>query len=371
MTTALAPSLLQARPLRLARREIARFSLELHGLALLTEAASGPYAVTPVLAAMAGATRVFAVTRDSVWATADEVEETTNELAAAAGVADRVTVVRRVDDDVAGAVDIVTNSGFVRPIDEALVRRLRPTAVVPLMFEPWEHRAADVDLGACAAHGIAVAGTDEHDGLCDLRSFSAVLGVRLLLTLGVEVAGSRIVVLGAQPTLGRPIAAALRALGADVAAFAAPDEASADSGIRPYTSLAPEDLREVDGVVVADHRDRRCLVGRDGLVDPAALAALAPDAVLALVSGGVDGPAVRDSGVRHAPAWDRLAAPGSMHASPAILGPLPVLRLYAAGVAVGAALARARLAGLPVDAAIRSAMTTSPALPMDQVPPCR
>src|SRR5690606_1365873 len=47
----------------LMRAAIARCRLDLSGLTVLTEAASGAYVVTPVLAALAGAARVIAVTR--------------------------------------------------------------------------------------------------------------------------------------------------------------------------------------------------------------------------------------------------------------------------------------------------------------------
>ena len=58
--------------------------------------------------------------------------------------------------------DIITNSGHVRPIDAEMIGWMKPTAVIPLMYEAWEFRDADLDLAACQRRGIVVAGTNER-----------------------------------------------------------------------------------------------------------------------------------------------------------------------------------------------------------------
>ena len=63
----------------------------------------------------------------------------------------------RSDSVIAGA-DIVTNLGFVRPIDEPLLSKLGPQAVVSLMWETWEHRPEELDRDACKRLGIANTG---------------------------------------------------------------------------------------------------------------------------------------------------------------------------------------------------------------------
>ncbi len=56
----------QRRVFRLIDEAIERLGLQLSGLRVLTEAASGAFVVTPLIAARAGASRVHAVTTDSV-----------------------------------------------------------------------------------------------------------------------------------------------------------------------------------------------------------------------------------------------------------------------------------------------------------------
>ena len=56
-----------------------RLNLDLSGKVVLTEAATGAYIVTPVIAALAGA-EVYAFTKDTRYGTVAEVRKQTNEL---------------------------------------------------------------------------------------------------------------------------------------------------------------------------------------------------------------------------------------------------------------------------------------------------
>ena len=77
---------------RLMLDALAESKLRLEGRSVITEAASGAYVVTPVLAALAGA-RVQAFTRGSRFGTFEEVVGATRDLAARAGVLDRIEIV--------------------------------------------------------------------------------------------------------------------------------------------------------------------------------------------------------------------------------------------------------------------------------------
>jgi len=125
---------------------IARCRLNLETLTVLTEAATGAYVVTPVLAAMAGADQVFAISRDSRFGRAAEAAAETQELARKAGVDRYIQIIPCATTEVIGIAHIVTNSGHVRPIDAEKIAAMRPGAVVPLMYENWEFRSSDIDL---------------------------------------------------------------------------------------------------------------------------------------------------------------------------------------------------------------------------------
>jgi len=77
-------------------------------------------------------------------------------------------------------------------IDAELVAQMKPSAVVPLMYESWEFREQDVDLDACRRRGIAVAGTTETHPAVDVFSFLGPMAVKQLHDVGVAVHGARI-----------------------------------------------------------------------------------------------------------------------------------------------------------------------------------
>jgi hypothetical protein len=335
---------------------IDRLELDLTGLTVLTEAASGPYLFTPLTAAQAGAT-VLALTRDSPYGSASSVARDTIREAAEWGVADRLEVGTERSQDWFGAADVVTNSGFVRPIDADAVAAMKPTAVIPLMWETWEFRADDLDLEACRERGILVMGTCETRPPCDMRGYSGDLAQKLL-TEELELDGeARVALLGGNAALGAPIRERLSQLGFAVSWFAG------EAGARPYEELGPhlrERARDYDALLVAEHQDPRLLIGPDGLVAPAELAAENPDLRIGVISGNVDAEALRASGLHYRP--ERIRPFGYESYETHRLGPRPVIELYAAGLRVGEAMARARLAGAGATEAAREALTSSPAM---------
>ncbi len=215
MTAVPSPGLDGRRLVRLMAAAVERCQLDLTGRVVLTEAASGAYTVTPVLAALAGA-QVCALAATTRYATAAQLAEGTAELARLAGVACRIELTTEKSAGLLGAADIVTNSGQVRPIDAAMVAQLKPSAVIPLMYEAWEFRGADVDLGACRSRGIPVAGTSETHPAVDVFSFLGPMAVKQLHDAGLPVYGSDLLLL-CDNQFAPFIAGYLRASGARVA----------------------------------------------------------------------------------------------------------------------------------------------------------
>jgi len=207
------PGLHPRRLATLAQDAVERCRLDLSGEVVLTEAATGAYVVTPVLAALAGAERVFAVTRSTRYGTVEQVTEQTMELAHLLGVAGRLEMIAEVSRDIVSQADVITNSGHVRPIDAAFVSWMKPTAVLPLIYEAWELRPEDVDVEACERRGILVAGTNERHPAVDVFSYLGIMAVELLLDAGVAVYGSRVLSLcdnAFSPFIERGLAGACR-----------------------------------------------------------------------------------------------------------------------------------------------------------------
>jgi hypothetical protein len=321
------PGLNTPRLLTLMHDAVDRCDLGLAGATVLTEAALGPYVVTPVVAAIAGAD-VVAYTKSSRYGTADEVRDQTHRLARAAGVADRLEIVVDKTAAVVGRADIVTNSGHLRPIDAEMISWMKPTAVVALRYESWEYRASDLDVGACRRHGIAVAGTNEQHPAIDVFSYLGAMAVRLLFDAGIAVYGCRVVVVCDNP-FAPYIERGLRSAGADVTVV--------DSVTRAPHAPA------WDAVLVA-------LIPRAGaaLSDDAVahIAHHAPGAVVVQYGGDLDRDALRGAAVAF---WPPSEPPhGQMYAF-AVIGAEPVVRLQAGGLKVGEVMWRRRAAGASAD----------------------
>jgi hypothetical protein len=297
---------------------IDRCQLDLTGQTVLTEAASGAYVVTPVLAAMAGA-HVSAVAARTSYATADELRDGTTELAQLAGVAKRIQLTDAKTPELVGAADIVTNSGQIRPIDAAMVAQMKASAVVPLMYESWELRPSDVDITACRSRHITVAGTNENHPAVDALAFVGTMAIKQLHDAGIAVYQSRIILL-CDNSFASFIARSLRDAGANVVVAS---HLAAEVVGQPY-----------DAVLVALTPTRGF---RFTAADAELLGELSEGAVLVQYWGDVDRPALLAARV---PVWPpETPRAGHMGVLPSAIGPEPVVRLQAGGLKVGELLA--------------------------------
>lgn len=332
----MAPGLNPARLIRLMRECTASCRLDLRGSTVFSEAAAGAYVVTPIIAALAGAEQVYAVTRDSRYGTVEQVTEQTRQLANLAGVQNRLTIVRDRSPDLLHQADIVTNSGHVRPIDAQLVQYLKPDAVIPLMYEAWEFRDTDVDVAACRKRDIPVAGTNERHPAVDVFSYLGVMALKLLLDAGVAVYRCHILLLCDNP----------------FAEYLERGLINAGARVQRVAALpAILDCETVDAIVVA-------LRPRNGLVldavDAGRIAEHHGDVVIAQYWGDIDREALTARNIVVCPA--QPVAPGHMGVLPSAVGPEPIIRLQTGGLKVGELLWRARRAGKAGAEAIQDAV---------------
>jgi hypothetical protein len=330
------PGLNAHRLLRLMRTAIKDCTLDLSGFTVLTEAANGPYVVTPVIAAMAGAD-VYTLAAATSYASAEELRAVTSELADLAGVASKIIFSQdKYDSHVAAAADIITNSGQVRPIDARMASLMKPGAVVPLMYESWEYRQSDLDLDACRARGILVAGTNERHPAVNVFSYLGQMAIKQLHDAGIAVRGCRVAVLCGND-FEPYIVQELRGNGAEVVITT---ELSADS-IDPFLDAVLVALLPGSGVgFTAEHA---ALLGK-----------MAPDAVVVQYWGDVDREALA---AQRVPVWP-VPEPKSGHMGilPSAVGPEAIVRLQAGGLKVGEVLARGVENASPEDLAFAQLM---------------
>lgn len=303
---------------RLIAVAVERCALDLSGISVLTEAATGPYVVTSVLAATAGA-RVVALTRASPYGSLADVRSQTLCLAAHCGVADRITVTDKRSPSLFGEADVITNSGHVRPIVGAEAAAIRSDAVLSLMFETWEIHAGrlDLDINGLRARGVRIAGTNERHPHVDVFSFLGQMAVVQLADAGISTYGGVLAVLS-----DNPFAAYL-------------DHGLTAAGAHVILARSWSDLLSGVGDAVPD----AVLVALTPTGRPAV-----PDAALDEVSarwpgtpvvqywGDIDRETCTRMGVRTWPI--EAPATGHMGVLPSRLGPEPIVRLQAGGLKV-------------------------------------
>jgi hypothetical protein len=299
---------------------ISRCGLDLSTFVVFTEAASGAYVVTPVLAALGGAERIYALARSTRYGSVDQIAEATIELARHAGVEKRIQIVSETSRNTVQQAHIVTNSGHVRPIDEAMIASMKSTAVIPLMYEAWEFRDGDVDLAACRARGIRVIGTNERHPAVDVFSFLGTMAVKLLMDAGVAVLSSRVLLI-CDNSFGAFIERGLVSGGALVESVPSLSEASQDG--------------EFDAVLLAITP-----TGRPSLsnYDLKVIASRWPGAVVAVYWGDVDRQSLSAKGLSY---WPLEAPPmGHMGILPSAIGPEPIVRLQCGSLKAAEAVLR-------------------------------
>ncbi|HJU16610.1 MAG TPA: hypothetical protein VJ770_09070 [Stellaceae bacterium] len=309
---ALPPGFSAIRLVALMRRAIAATGLDLSDMTVLTEAASGAYGVTPIIAAMAGARRVHAFTRPSRYGSVLDVTDWTSQLATAAGVAAHIDIIEEVSPNILGNVDIVTNSGHLRPLTTDLIDHLPDSAVIALMFEAWEFRSEDIDLQACRRRCIPVVGVNERHEAVDVFSFLGPLCAKELHDCGLAVCRNRIALI-CDNEFTEPIMRGLVGLGAHVDAF------------ENVAAMYPD---EWDAVVVAL---LPACEPRIGYAEARHFAAMIPpEAVIVQFWGDMDRQAIMSQSLN---VWPTQPPPaGHMAVLLSQIGPEPIVRLQTGGL---------------------------------------
>ncbi len=308
------------RLVKLINNAITFLRLDLSGLTVLTEAASGPYVATPVIAAVAGAKHVLALTSDSDYASAEVVIAQTRALEALCGVEGSVDIYTERSPDLFSQADIVTNLGFVRPIDAEVVGKMKRRAVVPLMCEAWEFRKGDVDLEACREKGIIVMATNEDYPGLNVFDYIGWLCMKMLFEAQIEIHKSQILLISSDK-FGKVISKQLKQAGAKVRL------------VLTLNEVSRQDLALFDALVVCDYSRRDQIIGPSGDISAPELAGIAPHSTVIQFAGRIDVQGLRQTGLFVYPAYSLDSQRMAMTLGE--LGPRSVVELHTAGMKVG------------------------------------
>ena len=313
-----------------------RLDLDLAGVTVLTEAATGPYVVTPALAALAGA-KVFAYTRETRHGTVKEVFAATRELLAACGFEQDDPQVRLIDQltpEVVGAADVITNSGHLRPLDEGTMRHAKDGAVVPLMFEAWEVRDADIDLSYLRSRGILVGGTNERHPDIDVFGYLGEMAAMQVHQAGLSLHNNRFILVCNNP-FGPFMARTLASVCERLAVIDLNENKTGYAGLDidwiggfPAFDI-PKEYRGTAAVILAAYPFDQPWIAAHGPVHTRRLVEALDHPLVLQFAGDVNPADLAVSGIRHFPAG---VPSGHMGILPSALGYDPIIRLQAGGL---------------------------------------
>ena len=304
----------------LIRQAIKNFDLCLKGKTVLTEAATGNYMVTPVIAALSGA-EVFAFTRFSRYGTIEEVRQQTNELQKAINPVMPIRVISSLDDAPLDRLDILTNTGFLRPIDSVLINRLPMSCVIPLMWEVWEARPNELDLEACLKRGIKVYGTNEDDSRLRTKEYLGFIILERLLAFKRTPFSTRVLLLGCEE-FGLPV-----------------QELLSKNGYRCQFNNLQKAMDDYDALVLLEHKSPIELVGSSNALIPAST--LRSDQLVIHICGQADFSELPCTGFP-----DQPAPFGHMSLTTDYADPKAVIDLHTAGLKVAEGMLKANQLGL-------------------------
>jgi len=315
------PSLTRA--IKCIENTISELSLNLSGMSVLTEVGSGPYMLTPLIAAIGGADRVYSIGKDSRFGTADELYKTLREYTESIGVDDKVFFSSKVTKEFAENSNIVTNLGFVRPINDSFLKFLPKDSMVSLMWEPWEFRENDIDLNACKKRHIPVVATNERDPRLNIFKYVGLTVLKLLFESEIEVFKSKVLIVGSGEFL-KETAEVLKDNRSNVHVLIV------DEKYHENSKTVMTKVNSFDAVVLVEHHSKQLLIGDYGLsVDWINSA----ESQLIHLCGNVDYRQCNDLKLSRQPAIE--VSPGYMTVATDYVGARPVIDLHAAGLKVG------------------------------------
>jgi threonine dehydrogenase-like Zn-dependent dehydrogenase len=181
-------------------------------------------------------------------------------------------------------------------------------------------------------------------------AYIGACAAKALFAAGIEVFGSRIIVLGSGP-FGRSCIAMLDAMGADVSHVAV----NAPGG---FADQLAEASRGADAIVIAEHHDPRPLIGGAGGLPPERLVHGTEAPSIVHICGTMDASRFEALGLNVYPS--RPAPAGSMSLTTDFVGPKPLIDLHTAGLVVGASLTRRRIAGNTAEQAEQRTLHETP-----------
>ena len=155
-------ALLEDKILRYAKSKIKELNLSLKNKVILTECSSSYYKYLPIIASLSGAKKVYSFSRDNSYGKAENFAKEGESIARRHNLKNISFSTKMFNPSQLSSVDIITNSGALRPLNSKFLQFFKEGTCISLMYEKWEFRDGEIDLEFCKKNSIKVGGIFEN-----------------------------------------------------------------------------------------------------------------------------------------------------------------------------------------------------------------
>ena len=235
---------------------------------------------------------------------------------------------------------------MLRPINKVFLDRLRSDTVIPLMYEPWELRKADIDIAECRKRNIWVCGTNESDSRLQTMKYIGYIVLFFLLKNKKTPFSCNILLLG-DNKFGGAISEVLINNNFNY------------KWIKDYKKILK--IENYNVIVTADHTNPDLLIGKNGLIRSNKIA---KNVLIIHISGNVDFTEIKCQTIPEKPAHF-----GHMSFTTDFIDPKAVIDLHVAGLKVAEGMNKAKFMNLSANDLKCFLETDYPGL-IDNLPLC-
>ena len=311
-------------------RSIKKLNVNLNGYKILTEVGNNNYIYTPLIAAMTGAERVFVYTKDNKYFKATDAINDCKKLLIDLNLNHKVEFVTDINIPLIEA-DIITNSGFLRPLNQDKLSKIKSNAVIPLMYEAWEIRESDIDIEFCKKKKIKVAGTFENHESIKVFDAVSTLAVKLSLEAGFEVFQNRIAIWSNDHFGAKSKEGFLNMKAETVTIYS-------------DAQKLMNDIENIDFIFICDYDEQRNYFGHEAIFNVDKILELNPSLGIIHLYGNIDNDLLKSKGMKVYP--DKKGFAMIMTETLAYVGITPIINLQVAGFKVAEELLKNELTEL-------------------------
>jgi hypothetical protein len=321
-------------------RQVRSLELDLRGKTVLTEAASGAYIVTPILAAIAGA-KVFAFSKTTRYGTVEEIFANTRALADSfSEFTLDIHLTDQLNPEIIAQADIITNSGHLRPLNESILKHAKDEVVIPLMYEAWEWRDADMDISYIRKRSIKVGATNERHPQVDVFNYLGDMALKQIFDSGICPYKNKFILL-CNNDFGPFIAKVLGGICDGLAVIDLDDHRAMYNedqidwiGGFPEIRI-PENYKNAEAVIFTAYPFDKEWIGEKTPISVHQIQSQLSDPFILRYAGDLNEDFLNKKGLRFFP---RHVHSGHMGILPSAIGYDPIIRLQSGGLKTGEAL---------------------------------